>query len=262
MPGRRVIVHAGFHKTGTTSVQKFLRANGKHIYPRCAMVLPARLDNGAAHMALRYSEIGTQDYLDAFGTELHKTLSAIVPKNRAVLISDERLAGRMPGRDGQVGYPAAPALLARAEDVICDVFGAEADVVFHFGTRDPAGWLHSTYKHSLRVSRLDIDEDEHRAAYALSGTLGDIADTIGKGLTGAVQTADLADMGTEFGPAQPVIDLINLPPHLRKHLKAQPAANIGPQDGLIDDLLALNRAGLSDKALRAAKSALLGKAKT
>ncbi|MCF2871056.1 hypothetical protein L0664_08255 [Octadecabacter sp. G9-8] len=257
-----MIVHAGFHKTGTTSVQRFLRANGKHIYPRCAMVLPARLDRKAAHMALRYSEIGSQDYLDAFGAELHETLSAIVPKNRSVLITDERLSGRMPGRDGQVGYPAAPALLARAEDVICDVFGTEADVVFHFSTRDPLSWLHSTYKHNLRVSRLNMDENEHRAAYALPGTLGDIADDVAKGLTGTVHTTDLADMTTDFGPAQPLIDLINLPAHLHKRLKPQPAANVGPKDGLIEDLLALNRAGLSDQALRAAKSALLGKAKT
>jgi hypothetical protein len=57
MPGRRVIVHAGFHKTGTTSAQHYLRANSKHIYPRSALVFPVHLANGAARMAIRYSRL-------------------------------------------------------------------------------------------------------------------------------------------------------------------------------------------------------------
>jgi len=155
MVGPRVIVHAGFHKTGTTSVQKFLRANGKHIYPRCALVLPGRLRKGAALMAVRYSRFGTDALLDQYGSDLHEVLSKIERKNRAVLISDENIAGRMPGQDGQLTYSATSALMARTEDVICDIYGAETDVVFHFTTRAPQDWLRSTYKHNL-VGRLGL----------------------------------------------------------------------------------------------------------
>lgn len=83
-------------------------------------------------MAVRYSRYGKPALLDAFGEDLHGTLSKIDQNSsRKVLISDENIAGRMPGRDGQLSYNATPALMARAEEVICDVFGTESGVVFY-----------------------------------------------------------------------------------------------------------------------------------
>lgn len=260
MPGRRVIVHAGFHKTGTTSAQTFLRANGKHIYPRCALVLPGRLRSNAARMAVRYSRFGTGALLDQFGMDLHEVLSGIEPNNRCILISDENLSGRMPGRDGQAGYDATPALMERAEDIICDVFGAEADVVFHFTTRAPDSWLRSTFKHNLRTSRLKMDMDEYLATYRDAADLDAVIGDVASAVTGTVYTLALEDLTDELGPAHPLIDLIGLPRHLRKHLKPYPAQNKGPDDKMIEDLLALNRSALSDDALEKAKADLLGKA--
>ena len=260
MPGRRVIVHAGFHKTGTTSAQKFLRANGKNIWPRCALVLPGKLRKGAARMAARYSRFATPALLDQFGTDLHSVLSAIDVRNRNVLISDENLAGRMPGRDGQPDYGATPTLMARAEDVICDVFGAETDVVFHFTTRSQHDWLGSTYKHNLRTSRLTQDEAEYRATYQAASDLNAVVHSVSQAVTGTVHAADLAELNGPFGPAQPLVDLMELPDHRRKHLKPHPPQNAGPADDLIADLLALNRGQLSDEALAAAKADLLEKA--
>ena len=260
MPGPRVIVHAGFHKTGTTSAQKLLRANGKHIYPRCALVLPGRLRKGAARMAARYSRFGTDALLDQFASNLHKVLSQIERRNRAVLISDENLAGRMPGRNSQLDYSATPALMTRAEDVICDVFGAETDVVFHFITRAPQDWLLSTYKHNLRTSRLAMDEADYLSTYSPAADLNGVAKAVTDAVTGAVCTTDLSDLDGPLGPATPLINHIELPMHLRKRLQSHPVQNAGPADDMIDDLLALNRSALSDDALKAAKTALLGKA--
>lgn len=261
MPGRRVIVHAGFHKTGTTSAQTYLRANGKHIWPRCSLVLPGKLRREAARMAVRYSRFGTSGLLDSFGEDLHSILSAIdVGETRKVLISDENIAGRMPGRDGQLAYHATPALMARAEDVICDIFGAEADVVFHFTTRDPLAWLKSTYKHNLRTSRLVMGPDEYRDTYAPAADLTGVTQAVAQAVTGTVYTADLADLTGPEGPAQPLIDLIELPDHRRRKLAPHPDANRGPDDGMAAQLLALNRSNLSDDALIAAKADLLGKA--
>lgn len=261
MPGPRVIVHAGFHKTGTTSAQSFLRANSKHIYPRCALVLPGRLRRTAARMAVRYARFGTSQLLDQFESDLREVLSAIQINNRAVLISDENLSGRMPGRDGQLDYGATPALMARAEHAIHDVFGAEADVQFHFTTRAPAAWLLSTYKHNLRTSRLTLDQAEYLATYKAAADLPQVIHDVSKAVTGLVHTSDLDELTDGFGPAQPLINLIELPDNLRRRLRPHPAQNNGPRDDLIDDLLALNRSDLSDEALTAAKLDLLGKAK-
>lgn len=259
MPGRRVIVHAGFHKTGTSSAQNFLLANGKHIWPRCALVMPGRLRHGAARMAVRYSRFGEPAMLDQFGQDLHDVLSTIDAGNRTILISDENLAGRMPGRDGQTGYHATPALMARAEDVICDIFGVETDVVFHFTTRDPLSWLRSTYKHNLRTLRLTMDEDDYLHIFAPAADLEGVTLDVTDAVTGTVYSITLEELTGPNGAAQPLIDLMELPAYRRSRLVPHPARNIGPDDTLIADLLALNRSSLADAALQAAKDELIAK---
>lgn len=261
MPSRRVIVHAGFHKTGTTSAQSFLRANTRHIRPRCFLVLPGRVRKGAARMAVRYSRFGTSALLDAFGDNLHATLSALdQTSERKVLISDENMAGRMPGREGQMGYTATPELMARAEDVIYDVFGAQTDVVFQFTTRAPKSWLRSTYKHNLRTSRLVLDEAAYNDTYAPAANLTGVTEAVAKAVKGTVYTTDLADLTGPEGTAQALIDLVGLPEHRRAKLVPQPNENMGPDDAIIAGLLALNRSKLSDDNLITAKAKLLGKA--
>ncbi|AKS47298.1 hypothetical protein SAMN05444287_3061 [Octadecabacter temperatus] len=261
MPGRRVIVHAGFHKTGTTSAQKFLYANRKDIWPRCALALPGKLRDGAGLQAVRYSRFRTDALLDSFSDELHAMLSQIDPGRRKILISEESLSGRMPGRDGQLDYSATPTLMARVEDVICDVFGAEAEVIFCFTTREPKSWLKSTYKHNLRKSRLVMDEEEYASTFGPAADLIGVTKEIEKAVTGIVSTADLAGLTGPEGPAQPLVDLLELSERRRSNLTPHVPHNIGPKDEMIDELLALNRSSLSDKALAAAKIDLLGKAK-
>ena len=258
MPGRRVIIHAGFHKTGTTTIQRFLHANGKHIWPRCSLTLPRRVRKGAGQKALQYSRFPTSDLLDAFGRDLHDVLSEIdVGQSRKVLISDENLAGRMPGRDGQVSYSQTATLMARIEDVVCDIFGTETDVNFHFTVRDPDEWLRSTYKHNLRKTRLTLEPEEYARAYGASADLMGVVDQVASTVTGHVQTSDLADASGIEGPAAPLLDLIELPPHRRRKLEPLPRQNTSYDDALLDEFLALNRSGLTDDAVRAAKADLL-----
>lgn len=259
MPQRRVVLHAGFHKTGTTTVQTFLRANRKHIYPSCALVLPKRLRGGAARYAVRYARFRTAALLDEFGAALHDVLSALDVKHRHVLIADENLAGLMPGREGQEDYGATPALMARAEHVIRDVFGDDPEVLFHFTTRDPDDWLASTYKHVLRTSRLTMDWDSYVTAYSPAKDLTSVIHAVAGAVNGTVSSSDLADLTGQDGPAAPLLDLIDLPSNRRARLARQSAANIGPDDAQITGLLSLNRSNLSDEALKAAKTDFLNK---
>ncbi|HCP81573.1 MAG TPA: hypothetical protein DIT67_08240 [Octadecabacter sp.] len=260
MPGRRVIVHAGFHKTGTTSAQKFLFANRKDIWPRCALVLPAKLRGDAGLQAVRYSRFRTDALLDSFSSGLRSMLSQIDPGRRKILISEESLSGRMPGRDGQLDYSATPTLMARAEDVICDIFGAEAEVIFCFTTREPQSWLNSTYKHNLRKSRLTMDKEEYTETFGPASDLVGVTKAVENAVTGIVCTADLSDLTGQEGPAQPLMDLMGLSERRRSNLIAHVTHNIGPNDAMIDELLALNRSNLSEEALTVAKKDLLGKA--
>ncbi|WP_375281520.1 hypothetical protein [Pseudooctadecabacter sp.] len=261
MTPRRIIVHAGFHKTGTTTVQTHLRQNGRYIWPKSALVLPGRTRGGAALMAVRYSRLGAPALLEAFASDLHKTLSALdVGTSRKVLISDENLAGRMPGRDGQMAYGATAPLMARAEQVIHDVFGTDAEVIFHFSIRHPETWLRSTYRHNLRTSRLTMDRDTYLDTYRAASDLRRVAEDVAGAVKGRVQLRDVAGLDGPEGLSAPLIDLLDLPGHLRRKLVPLPPQNVGPNDDVLDALLDLNRSKLSDKALQKAKAALLEKA--
>ncbi|SLN55540.1 hypothetical protein [Pseudooctadecabacter jejudonensis] len=263
MAPRRIIVHPGFHKTGTTTVQTYLRENGKHIWPRSALVLPGRTRGGAARMAVRYSRFGTADLLTGFRDELHRTLSALdVGTSRKVLISDENLLGRMPGRDGQQGYGAAPALMAAAEDVIHMVFGNDAEVNFHLSTRGPESWLRSTFRHNLFHSRVVLDFDDYRALFGAASDLKSVAQDIAGAVKGRVQIRDIDGLDGPEGLAAPLIDLLNLPRHLRGRLTLKDHMNAGPPEALVDELLAINRSAISDRAAQTAKANLLEEDKT
>ncbi len=260
MSGRRVIVHAGFHKTGTTTTQSFLWENGKHIWPSCALVLPNRIRKSAARMAMRYSRFGTAGLLDEFANDLHSTLSNMnFGRSRSVLISEENLAGRMPGRDGQRSYNATADLMLRLQQVLFDIFGTDIQLTFHFTTRAPDDWLLSTYKHNLRKSRLTLDRDAYFATYKEAANLQSVVDQVSNRLSATVQTADLATLNGPEGPAAPLLDLIGLPADQRQALVPLPPKNVGPQDALIAPLLELNRSTLSDRDLSAAKKDLLKK---
>lgn len=259
MAPRRVIVHAGFHKTGTTSAQRYLLSNGKNIWPRCALVLPGKLRQGAARMAVRYSRFGTKGLLDAFADDLGQVLRSLdLGETRSLLISDENLAGRMPGRDGQKGYSATADLMARLEEVVKDVVAPDADIHFHFTTRAPDPWLRSTYKHNLRTSRLTLDESAYIARFSTAADLSGVAAQVAARVSGKVHTTDLAALADHAeGPAKPLIDLMDLPDHLRKALLPKAPENKGPSNAVIQQLLDLNRSRLSDEALTKAKATLL-----
>ena len=263
MPGRRVIIHAGFHKTGTTTVQSFLRANQKHLWKRCAIALPNHIRNPAARMAARYSQFQTPALLDAFTSDLKTALSAIeVREDRKLIISEENLSGRMPGRDGVLSYAATPTLMARTEDVICDIFGVETDVVFHFTTRAPDTWLRSTYKHNLTSTRLTMGFTEYQETFGPASDLSAVVDAVSNSVTGIVTTSDLDTLTTPEGPAEPLLDLVGLPTHRRAAFEPVARKNISPDDDLLDALLELNRSNLPDDDLATAKKDLLRKGRT
>ena len=257
---RRIVVHAGFHKTGTTSAQQFLRANGALLRPHTALVLPWKLRRGAARLSARYSRFRTAQLLDEFAAELDAVLAGVDPgARRGLLLSDENLAGRMPGRDGQTGYDAAPELMGRIAQVLRQRFGAEADIRFCFVTRDAASWMRSLWVHNLRVSRLTLDLDAFCAGLRGLADAGPPLDRIGAAIAPAtLHSTPLAALsGGAEGPARLLLDQIGLPAACRRQLAPQPRGNVAPEAAVADALLALNRSGLDAEALARHKAALL-----
>lgn len=256
----RVIVHAGFHKTGTTTAQRFLMENGAHIWPHHAIVVQHRIRE-PLKMALAYSTGAGQLALDEFRfrlTEFLKTLN--LGTKRGLIVSAENLAGMMPGKNDLVdGYAACPVLMRVVADCIETVIDPDPDLTFYFSTRERSAWLRSIWWHNLSKTRLKDDLE------TFSATLGPTCDpdeTVEKvrGAVGdyVVKSARLETVANQqFGPATPLIDLLDLPVETRKALQNIPPENAMPSLDLAAEFLALNRSGLGNAMLQARKKQLL-----
>lgn len=259
MEGRRIVIHGGFHKTGTTSAQNFIFDNGPLIWPHAATVLPGRTRARVARHAVRYSVGNAQPDLNRFRRGLAEVLGGLNLGKRAVLISDENLCGRMPGRDGQAGYGSAPDLMAAMIRVIRRFVEKDADIHFVFTTRDPKDWLRSTWLHNLRTSRLTLDFESYAAIHSEAADLGRVVEEIGAAVAPyPVHTARIEALADNpEGPAAPLIQLLGIPNEKRTRLTGLGRANIGPAVAVAPQLLALNRSDLADDVLAARKAALL-----
>ena len=131
----RVIVHAGFHKTGTTSLQDYLRK----IRPRLPPDIGVYLDSDFPEVGARAVRYGQRPYpwrLARFARALRRYLAGIEPHETYVL-SWEGFSGIMPGHRRLTG-PArnihrAAIPLARA--IIRELrrrFGPRTDITFYY----------------------------------------------------------------------------------------------------------------------------------
>lgn len=139
----RIIVHPGFHKTGTSSLQACLAANRAALAERLRLVLLDELP-APVRCATRFA-VGL-DPLDlaAFTASFCETCEGLADTAApAIVISCEGLSGRTPGKHGIIDYAAALPLAQAMERGFQAVFGRSADVTFLYTTRARQPWLHS-----------------------------------------------------------------------------------------------------------------------
>ncbi|KAA9005225.1 hypothetical protein [Histidinibacterium aquaticum] len=139
---RRVVIHAGFRKAGSTSIQSMLRANAHRLAPievhaRDDLTEPFRKE------AMTYCRTGAP-------RKLRKARAAAVVMARncgggTVVISDENLVGnRIVTERGETIYDLAALFLPMLEEAFSD-----AEVSFVLYTRDPDKWLRSAYRQDV-----------------------------------------------------------------------------------------------------------------
>ncbi|MDQ2095809.1 hypothetical protein [Rhodalgimonas zhirmunskyi] len=260
----RIIVHAGFYKTGTTSLQNYLAANHKALTPWFDYYGPGNISHTGQY-AREYAQRPFPWRRRRFARALRTMLAAMPePASGNIVISRENYTGVMPGhRDWRgrpvIGFPAAPCLLDTITTELQRRFGPEAQIEYLFTTRDRAAWIESLHGHLLRsipirddlaqfTARFPPDYDPEAAAQALARHLAPIP----------VHTAALEQLGqSRIGPATALLDLLGIPEEVRATLPDARRANTGQQDDLRDAFLALNRQGLSRATLKAEKARLL-----
>lgn len=255
----RVIIHAGFHKTGTTTAQRFLMHNGPHIWPHHAIAIQHRIRDPLRY-ALTYSTGAGQIALDEFRSRFKAFLETLdLGSSRGLIISAENLAGMMPGKNDRVdGYSACPVLMRTVADCIEDIIDPNPDMAFHFSTRGTDKWLRSIWWHNLSKTRLTANFNDFATALEPTCDLDEILRQVQNAVDYPVTSMALEQTrDQQFGPATPLIDLLNLPNEARNALQNIPAENVMPPRTLVKEFLKLNRSNLGARALMARKQELL-----
>ena len=259
----QVFLHLGLHKTGTSSAQLFLQENRELIWPRAALVLPGRIRavEGAV-FAHHYNRDGgslaaiTAAMRDFLGT------MALGPKRR-ILISSENLLGPMPRGLTPAPYPDAAAII-RALIAGFDAFDWPVQVTPYLSTRAQGSWVESLWAHQIRKDQMipfteDLESFRSRMNRVTQREQLAILhrDLMGIGLV----TQDVSEFdGLPFGAGQPFLDFLGLTPAQRAAFRPVGRRNVAPPRAVTEALLQLNRQGLGEEALAAAKRALLAAA--
>ncbi len=257
------LVHAGFHKTGTTSVQRLLQSNAAVLEPKVALGLNYMLRD-VIQAARGYSRWRDPVSLAQFEFRLDGFVRTL-PTDRTWCFSVEEFAGLLPGLPSRPDQPeildfgAAPALAVTIRDVIARHLPKGAEIAFYYSTRAPEDWLTSVYWQHVKTQAMcdeladfterfrpvaDLDAVVGAVRHALDGTRVEVA--------ALEQTARMAN-----GPATPILDLLGLPGPMRARIRPVPMANPAPPQQVLDGMLALNRQGLDRETLRDAKARLV-----
>ena len=247
--------HAGFHKTGTTSLQTALQLHAPRLGPAFAVQTRASSPTlRAAADAARDLSAGATPRTESLLRQTLADWAADLPAAPRLLVSCEDFAGHMPGRPGIADY--------RALLPIADAIRAALPrhrVTFLFTTRDAAPWLRAL--HWQLSKHDDLTLGPHRFARAFAGA-ADFAPLLAALRARMPDTpilqADLADLSARrLGPVEALYDAAQLPQALRDTLPPPPRANQTPPHDLARVFVRLNRSDLPRPEIRRLKREML-----
>ena len=257
----RLVLHPGFHKTGTSTAQHLLWKNRKALLPHVE-IFQIRHLAAAAEPALRFSK--TQDPIELIDLVdlFENALRGIGPREgRHILLTHEGLSGHMPGWPGVADYGAAPALFAYYAEYLAERF-PHHELELVLTTRARTDWLWSAYRHQMQAHRLTQRAEEFRSAHAAAAEFAALAEEIRAALGPVpVRLAPLEETRkARLGPAAALLEPLALPQALLDSLTLVPPANAGPGPKLVAELLALHRSDLTDTEVEAKRAAMLAAA--
>lgn len=257
---RRIVMHAGFHKTGTSTVQQVLRANRAILKPELAMRLKGQMPE-LMHATRGYSTWRDPLTLAKAGARFGAMLDGLVAMPRRVLVvSAEELSGHMPGRGALMNYEAAPILLKRFSEEISARF-PKAEQVIYFSTRNTDSWVRSAYWEHVKSSSMTLGYEAFIKAYGSSANFEQIISKVRQNAKSEVFDTPLETCLTlPLGPADPLLDLCDISADLRARIVAQPATNRRKDDAVLLALLAANRTYADRDERKAAKQFILAEA--
>ncbi len=248
----RIVLHPGFHKTGTSTTEHMLLRNADIMAQHCQILGNPQLGD-APEWAKRFSTRRDNTSLKAFARAWNAALSSL--EDRPAIITCVDLFGRIPGHPQVTDYSATPALLNAMISGLEARFAEALDLRVHLSTREPEAWLRSLWFQNLKVHRVTEDREEFGSKFRGLSTF-DQKDYSSKWPI-SVEPLEKS-RAHPLGPAGPLLDLIGLPDDIRNQLSPQKPLKVSFSDEGIAVLLDLNRSDLSEDELRAAKNEAIG----
>ena len=253
----RVLLHAGFHKTGTSTVQDCLRRNRDALAPYASIHLLADFPALAriTRLSARFPGVVS---LGAFRTAFRRFLAAVRAEAArsgvsASVISWEGFSGYVPGFRGIRDYATAEVLAGQ----MVRAAGPETDLTLFYTTRDTDGWLSSAWRHHIVRNPLKDDFEAFGArlsdGFDLSRTVARIAEQTGEVPVIDVPLGDYRDHA--LGPAAALLDLLDVPDAMRANLRPATHRNASLPEPELAEMLARNRAEGASRRLKREKRA-------
>ncbi len=146
---RRLIVHMGVQKTGSTAVQRHLRRNADALAGHLVVRTP---EEGSpmrplGRAAIAFSLDPSDDRAQALRLAFREVLDGLPANDAPVLVSHENLAGAMPGNGGETRlYPLMPRIAAL---LAAEARGLAVEFVVY--TRKHKAWLPSVWAQAVRT---------------------------------------------------------------------------------------------------------------
>lgn len=246
------IIHAGFHKTGTTSIQTALQTHAAQLRGwRVETLVGNPALRLVADMARAYSARPNRETRRSLRIAVDGWLAPMNPRKR-LLVSLEDLSGHMPG-DRRVKDYSAAIVIAHVVGRAVERHLGDGRLVYT--TRGSAAWLKSLHWQLAKHRHMELTAAEFAETYAKAADLQSIVDRIAEGNPLPVSQFSLEDAaGRRLGPASLLYDLAGID---SAQLTTLPRANVNPDPALADAFVALNRLHLAPEVLDQAKADLL-----
>ncbi|SFK83267.1 hypothetical protein [Shimia haliotis] len=178
---RRVIVHIGAQKTGSTSLHRFLKLNQEALAGRVDIRVPTKgsLTRELGKTCAMYS-LKPAAHKTSLVNLLGQVRAELEGDERVCIISHENIIGAMMGRrDVRALYPRAGEIMGLIE---AELAPFKPDYVFY--TRERDGWLKSVYNQAVKSDSYAGTKAQFEAEVAeardWSAVAQEIADVVGK----------------------------------------------------------------------------------
>lgn len=207
---RRLIVHMGLQKTGSTSLHHFLQMNAEALGPDLQILTPRRgtptrdLGRIAAYLSLEWDE----PHLEKFAAAAAAVKAEIAPGPGTTILSHENLPGAMPGRGGvSTLYPRLPELMA-----LLDAHFAPMVPEYVLMTREIAAWKRSVHNQAIRSDSYPGTWEAFDAETASCTGWDDLASRFAAAAPGRTHVFALEAEPDPARPGQQILALAGLSP--------------------------------------------------